>query len=419
MRTTGHRRSSSALRAAAAAAVLLALPQAGRTEETKPSAGGEVVYSKTVLGKEYRIERIAGEKATYRVSWGQETTKWEPKPYYEEEVNQKGPMFYVEYSDEMKKLFPYNVPLEEREKFTAFDVQNSGAFFAPFVNGGLDLQDMFEGHLYSPTGYRRDKTGFEYNKWFLEGRTRGVWDPDDTSGNPYRKYIFVFRSPRDLAKVGFLQIQYQGKKEDDNLLYVPTVRKVRRLATANRQDATGGLVLRQEQNALMTPIHNYKMIGSQLLRPAETDPGLGFEGSEDQGTPPVEAKRIDGMAEPCWVYETTPFRPDWWFARQVNYVGIFSMASWRTDSFDANGRLIQRLMWFQTLSPPGDDSRGVPQTSRKTFLAWGPAPVKDYTTGFLTIFFPSQRTVNPDLPDSMYNTNTLIEEPKVIDFYRR
>lgn len=417
MRTRGHRRLSSAL--LAAAAVLLAAPGAGRTEETQPSAAGEVAYSKTVLGKEYRIERIAGEKGAYRVSWGQETMKWEPKPHYEEELNQKGPMFYVEYAEQMKKLFPYNIPLEEREKLTAFDVQNSGAFFAPFANGALDLEDMFEGHLYSPTGYRRDKTGFEYSKWYLEGRTRSVWDPDDTSGKPYRKYIFVFRSPRDLAKVGFLQIQYQGKKQDDNLLYIPTVRKVRRLATANRQDPAGGLILRQEQNALMTPIHNYKMTGSQLMHVPETDSGFGFEGIEDQGTAPAEAKRVDGIGEPCWVYETTPFRPDWWFARQVTYVGFFSMSQWRSDSFDANGRLIQRLMWFQELSPPGDNSRGIPQASRKTFMAWGPAPVKDYTTGFLTVFYPSLRTVNPDLPDSMYNTNTLLEEPKVIDFYRR
>jgi hypothetical protein len=403
----------------AAAAVLLTWSGAGLAEEKRPSAGAEVVYSKTLLGKEYRIERIAAQKGAYQVSWGQETMKWEPKPYYEEELNQQGPMFYVDYSEQMKKLFPYNVPLEEREKFSGFEVQNSGAFFGPFTTGALDLEDQFEAHLYSPTGTRRDKTGFEYNKWFLEGRTRTVWDPNDTSGKPYRKYIFVFRSPKDLAKVGFLQIQYQGKKEDDNLLYVPTVRKVRRLATANRQDVAGGMVIRQEQNALMTPIHNYKMTGSQLMRFPETDPTFGFEGTEDQGTPVPEYKRADGLGEPCWVYETTPFREDWWFARQLTYVGIFSMTQWRQDSFDANGRLTQRMMWFQEHSPLGEASRPVPQTSRKTFLSWGGAPVKDYTTGFLTIFYPSQRTVNPDLPDGMYNTNSLLEEPKVIDFYRR
>jgi len=396
--------------------MLLSLRPAALAQEAKGKFGGKQVYSKTVLGKEYRIETVESEAGKYWVYWGDEKMKWEPKPFYPDELNQKGPMFYVEYAD--LKVFPYNNSLEEREKFTAFDIQNSASFFAPFVTGPIDLEDGFEAHLYSPTGYRRDKTGMEFNKWYLEGRTQYVWDKDSTTGEPYRKYLFIFRTPQDLQKTAFFQVQYQGQKEDDNFLYNPVVRKVRRLATANRQDVIGGLVLRQEQNSLMTPIHNYKMLGSQLMTIPEVDPTLGFEGGEDKQSPVMEYKRVDGLGEPCWVYETTPFREDWWFARQVNYVGIFSMVNWRVDSFDREGRLIQRLIWNQELSPAGSASKGIPG-DRSSYLTWGGVVFKDYTTGFWTVGYPTERTLNPPLPETIYNTNTLLQEPKTVDFYRK
>jgi hypothetical protein len=325
-------------------------------------------------------------------------------------------MFYVEHLD--LKYFPYTSTLEEREKFTAFEVQNSGAFLAPFVAGPIDLEDGFESHLYSPTGYRRDKTGMEFNKWYIDEHAKQVWDKDSTSGEPYRKYLFIFRSPQDLSKTAFFQVQYQGTKEDDNFLYNPVVRKVRRLATANRQDVVGGLIIRQEQNSLMTPIHNYKMLGSHLMTLPEVDPTLGFEGGEDKQSPAVEYKRVDGLSEPCWVYETTPFREDWWFARQVSYVGIFTMTNWRTDSFDREGRLIQRVIWLQELSAPGPVSKKTPE-GRSTYLTWGGSVFKDYTTGFWAVAYPTERTLNPPLPETIYNTNTLLQEPKTVDFYRK
>ncbi len=398
------------------ALLLLGLCPVALAQEAKGNFSGKQLYSKTILGKEYRIETVEGEPGKYGVYWGEEKMQWEPKPFYPDELNQKGPMFYVEHLN--LKFFPYNNSLAEREKFTAFDVQNCCAFFAPFVAGPIDLEDGFDSHLYSPTGYRRDKVGMEFNKWYLEGRTKHVWDKDSTTGEPYRKYLFIFRAPQDLAKTAFFQVQYQGKKEDDNFLYNPVVRKVRRLATANRQDVIGGLVLRQEQNSLMTPIHNYQMLGSQLLTLPEVDPTLGFAGGEDKQSPAVEYKRVDGLGEPCWVYETTPFREDWWFARQVNYVGLFTMVNWLTDSFDREGRLIQRVVWDQELSTPGADSKKTPE-GRSSYLTWGGSTFKDYTTGFWVVSYPHERTLNPPLPETIYNTNTLLQEPKTVDFYRK
>lgn len=382
---------------------------------------GKTVFEKNVLGKPYRIQAVDGEPGKYLVSWGDEQLKWEPKPWYDDELKAKGPLLYSEWLQPL--YYPYTIPLEEREKFDAFDVQNSAAFLAPF--SAPSFEDQFTARLYAPGAeYMREKTGFEWNQWYSPSKrvAKWRWDPDplpEQEGEPYRKYVFLFRSPRDLVKVGFLQLQYHGKKkEDENFLYVPTVRKVRRLATANRQDIVGGLVLRQEENAVMTPIHHYKMLRTQLCKFSPDTPGFG--GGEPEN-PDVNVKHLDGIGEPCWVYETTPFREDWWFARQVTYIGIFSLSVWYNESFDVNNRLIQSLAWSQVLAPGGEASKdGVPNCcGRKTHLAWGADVGKDYTTGFWVIFYPSQRTLNPPIPDTFYNVNTLIEEPTTIDFYRR
>jgi len=168
----------------------------------------------------------------------------------------------------------------------------------------------------------------------------------------------------------------------------------------------------------MTPIHNYKMLGSWLLKLPENDAMFGYDAGEDKQSPAATYIRADGLGEPCWIYETTPFREDWWFARQVNYVGIFSMINWRTDSFDREGRLTQRVMWNQELIPAGTASRGIP-AGRDKYLAWGGALFKDYTTGFWVVTYPTERTLNPPLPETIYNTNTLLQETKTVDFYRK
>jgi hypothetical protein len=354
------------------------------------------------------------------VSWGEEKLEWEAKPWYEDELKAKGPLLYTEWLQPL--YYPYTIPLEEREKFDAFDVQNSGAFLGPF--SAASMEDQFLGRLYAPgSAYTRDKSGFEWNRWYSTSKRvpKWRWDPEplpEQKGEAYRKYVFLFRSPRDLLKVGFLQIQFHGTdREDENYLYVPTVRKVRRLATANRQDVAGGLVLRQEQNALMTPIHKYKMLRTGLCNPPKDFPGLG--GGEPEN-PDQGFKRLDGIGEPCWIYEVTPYREDWWFARQVLYVGMFSLSNWYQESFDATGRRIQTGFWGQVLAPAGEKSSdGVPNCcGRKTHLAWGPGTFKDFTTGFWVLFYPSVRTLNPPLPDSFYNVQTLLDEPKTIDFYR-
>jgi hypothetical protein len=77
--------------------------------------------------------------------------------------------------------------------------------------------------------------------------------------------------------------------------------------------------------------------------------------------------------------------------------------------------------WNQNLDPAGEASSDGAKNccGRKNHIAWGGGAFKDLTTGFWVFFYPSLRTFNPPIPDEFYNVQTLIQEPKTIDFYRR
>ena len=52
--------------------LLLGLCHVALAQEAKGKFGGKALFSKTVLGKEYRIETVEGEAGKYWVYWGDE-----------------------------------------------------------------------------------------------------------------------------------------------------------------------------------------------------------------------------------------------------------------------------------------------------------------------------------------------------------
>src|SRR5713226_10415883 len=109
MKKTGHKQSLM-LATLGAVMLLLSVPPGTLAQEAKGKFGGKQIFAKTVLGKEYRMETAEGEAGKYWVYWGDEKMKWEPKPFYPDELNQKGPMFYAEHLN--LKFFPYNSSLQ-------------------------------------------------------------------------------------------------------------------------------------------------------------------------------------------------------------------------------------------------------------------------------------------------------------------
>ena len=75
------------------------------------------------------------------------------------------------------------------------------------------------------------------------------------------------------------------------------------------------------------------------------------------------------------------------------------------------------MQYGYSLVEPGASSTGLPNCCRKTHRFWDAITLKDYTTGFWLTFYADDKTFNPPMPDSAFNVQSLLAEPKSIDFY--
>jgi hypothetical protein len=113
---------------------------------------------KTIAGKPYSITPCAG--GTYLGKWGDDSMSWQPKPYMNEPLNQQGPAFYAHWAQKARK-FPYELSMEEREKFPLNDIMNrcvAYTYYGPYHQGGTVV------HGFGPNDYpdvKRPDSGCE------------------------------------------------------------------------------------------------------------------------------------------------------------------------------------------------------------------------------------------------------------------
>ena len=383
---------------------------------------GEVSEKYQVLGKEFWTETVDNEPGKFLVHWGEETLKWEPQPWQCPELTEAGPIYYARWNKQLgeKRLFPYNISLEDRGKLSAKDFWD---YF--YVNnilpmtggeGGITHQDAYFGVLRSPGDEKVYETGgYEHQR----GYRTSIEFP---ANQPLWKYVFTQNHPEGSSGLGLLQIVYSGDKVDDNFLYLPAVRKVRRLAAASRQDFVARTVFRNEDNALCKPIHNYKWIGQELMKnPGEEMPNYGVGGrNPDPKFKGEDHRTFDGIGEPCQVMEVTPFREDWWFGKIIKRVGIFTGAFWIENAYDKKGRDIRSLNFrFGPYYQPGQ-GKDVPGSV--PLPHWDALGGLDRLTGYMMNLYPLQGTITYNVPDvppeRIFVEQTLLKEVKRIDFYK-
>lgn len=383
---------------------------------------GEVSEKYQVLGKEFWTETVDNEPGNFWVHWGEEKLKWEPKPWQCPELTKAGPIYYARWNKQLgeKGYFPYKINLEDRGKLSAKDFWD---YF--YVNNPLPMvadengvyhQDEYFGVLRSPGDEKVYETGgFEFER----GYRKSIEFP---ANEPLWKYVFIQNHPENSSGLGLLQIVYSGEKVDDNFLYLPSVRKVRRLAAASRQDFVARTVFRNEDNALCKPIHNYTWIGQELMKnPGEEMPGYGVGGRHpDPKFQGGDHRVFDGIGEPCQVMEITPFRDDWWFGKIIKRVGIFSGAFWIENAYDQKGREVRNLnARFGPYYQPGQ-GRDIPGSV--PLPHWDAYVGLDRLTGYVMNLYPKAGTITYNVkdvpPDRIFVERTLLKEVKSINFYK-
>lgn len=99
-----------------------------------------------------------------------------------------------------------------------------------------------------------------------------------------RKQIMLFESPEDVRGTGMLSIDYdEGNKDDDQWLYLPSLKKSTRISSGEKSGSFMGTDLSFSDMTKADPEHyRYKMVEQS-----------------------VQVK-LDGKAEDCWLIESSP-----------------------------------------------------------------------------------------------------------------
>lgn len=148
-------------------------------------------------------------------------------------------------------------------------------------------------------------------------RTRSYFRDYRHDGTTLRsKRLIVFESPPDLRDTAFLVWSYSGTREDDDRwIYLPALRKVRRIAGQDRGKSFAG-----------TEFHYEDL--------ADLDVG-----EEEHRLIRVEER--DGLR--IYVVESTPLRADASYARRIQFVDGTEFTIPRIEYYDHHGRLDRLL----------------------------------------------------------------------------
>lgn len=181
-----------------------------------------------------------------------------------------------------------------------------------------------------------------------------------------------FLEPADVRGTGFLQIEHSAA-EDDQWIYLPALRKSRRLVSNNRKDSFMGSDFAYGDVSLPKA----SLYAHKLLR----------------------EEAVDGVA--CYVVESVPaseeVRRDYGYSRKTTWVAKDSFHEVRTEYHDTSGRLLKT----QTLRDivPID-------TQSDRWLAKHKEMV-NHQTHHKTVVTVDNYSVNPRIASDTYTLRTL------------
>jgi hypothetical protein len=168
-------------------------------------------------------------------------------------------------------------------------------------------------------------------------------------GFHYKETLHPLIEPFDLKGVGFTYYRYtEPSKQDDSWLYLPSLRRVRRLSTAQRSDALFGQDTDQDSYggyAGQIAWMDWKLLGSkEALAAFHTTafPVKWGDGASDWS--------FDGEWEKrnMWVVEGTSKLPQYAYSKRVLYVDKDVYAISYSDMYDRGGQLWK--VWLNNFS---------------------------------------------------------------------
>lgn len=130
------------------------------------------------------------------------------------------------------------------------------------------------------------------------------------------KSLMFFQSPADVKGTGFLQYEYDDpSKDDDSWLYLPALKKVKRISGSSENDY------------FMGTDFTYDDMGERSV-------------DEDTHTL-IREEEIDGQK--CWVVESIPVDEDYMYSKKISWIRQESLVALKVEYYNRQGNLMKIL----------------------------------------------------------------------------
>jgi hypothetical protein len=127
------------------------------------------------------------------------------------------------------------------------------------------------------------------------------------------------------------------QKADDNWIYLPALRRVRRIAAAQKMDAFGGTDMTNDQIDRATGMWDAKIVGETDLY-VDKPPMNNCYGSDRH------RNFINGKH--CVIVEMTPRNKDWPVGKEIIYYNKAGGQWYYEETYDKGGKLVKILLPF-------------------------------------------------------------------------
>lgn len=129
------------------------------------------------------------------------------------------------------------------------------------------------------------------------------------------KKIMFFTSPQDIRGTSFMNWTYEDKRADSQWIYLPALRKIKRISAENKSDY---------------------FMGSDF-----TYDDLGERKVEEDNHKLIGSKKING--EECYIVENIPKEEDYLYSKTITWVSKDNWIGLKKEFYDNDGNLLKTL----------------------------------------------------------------------------
>ncbi len=243
-------------------------------------------------------------------------------------------------------------------------------YYIKYTKFAQDYQST--GHVWLIT-----KGGFKRHRKFLRSR---ITLNRESDGVDYKDMV-VFTEPRNVKGLAILTWTYiSPKKEQDAWLWLPSLRKIRRISQSQADDSFMGTDFTTEEITLRRwEDETYEIIGNKK-----------FEGYHSEFTGKTYYEGLD-----CYLVEARPKREDWYYSKRIVWIDKNTGASIFDEIYDPLERKARTI--FREY-----------QEYQKGYLPQTLLECKNLRTGHRTIITFDEITFDSGLKERLFTEKTLM-----------